>query len=284
MINQYNKIKAVTAGEHLFIFLAGISGKLLREKRISNISYMNMSGREECFGEYLEGALLSFSFKRLMKLAHSIFSNKNVDPARANQDLNRLVKSWFYWLEVDEVNKLTRLCMRAQIASYQKIPKDTREELFYSRSIHFCCFCGCRLSADANGVHYDPSGKLATLEHIWPQSLGGDSESNNLVPACGKCNETKSDIFVWQQALVHDFIHPFNFSADEDSYLKFPRHKKIILQRRAVMMVAQRDGLSLKAAMKKVGPFGDLKALDLNDTWDFFNVENHSDSMGEVLW
>jgi hypothetical protein len=69
-----------------------------------------------------------------------------------------------------------------------------------------------------------------------------------------------------------------------DDFPRLPLVQKILLQRRAVVMLAQREQISLKKALLRVGPFGDLKPLNSDDTWDIFNTQNHLDSLGEVLW
>jgi hypothetical protein len=129
----------------------------------------------------------------------------------------------------------------------------------------------------------DVQGNKATLEHVWPSSLGGDSITDNLVPACANCNVKKGDLVTWEQGSVHEFIYPIDFHLSDD-FPRLPLVQKILLQRRAVVMLAQREQISLKKALLRVGPFGDLKPLNSDDTWDIFNTQNHLDSLGEVLW
>ena len=55
----------------------------------------------------------------------------------------------------------------------------------WRRSIkeHFDCTCVyCGKSYDLSNL---------TLDHVHPRSLGGESLSTNLVPACFSCNQTK---------------------------------------------------------------------------------------------
>jgi len=55
----------------------------------------------------------------------------------------------------------------------------------WRRSIkeHFDCTCVyCGKSYDLSNL---------TLDHVHPRSLGGESLSTNLVPACFNCNQTK---------------------------------------------------------------------------------------------
>lgn len=280
---QFKRIRAVTAGERLFSRLAIYGEKTLLTGRISHQGLVKFSGRGEQFGEYLEGAVLAFSFKRIMKAASGIFQGGKVDVDVGSRRLNSLLRSWFDWLSKEELATLMRDSIRASEASYKTIPNSIKEEIFFSRSIHDCCFCGVRMSPDSEGVFRDNRGAKATLEHIWPSSLGGDSIVENLVPACGVCNTEKADIFVWEQGLVHDFIYPVDFNSS-DFFDRVPIYERLLLQRRAVMFVAQRDKLTLKEALRRVGPYGAMEAIDQSDTWDFFNIQNHSGNLGERLW
>ncbi|WP_454055662.1 HNH endonuclease [Cupriavidus sp. Marseille-Q8015] len=280
---QFKRIRTVTAGERLFSRLAEYGEKELIKGRFSHQGLVRFAGRGEQFGEYLEGAVLAFTFKRVMKAASGIFQGGKVDVDVGNRRLNSLLKYWFDWLNKEELAALMRDTIRASEVSHKTIPNGIKEEIFFSRSVHDCCFCGTRMSPDSNGAFYDNQGKKATLEHIWPSSLGGDSIEENLVPACGSCNAAKADIFVWEQGLVHDLIYPVDFH-NSDFFHRVPVYERLLLQRRAVMFVAQRDKSTLKDALKKVGPYGVIAAIDQSDTWDFFNIQNHSESLGERLW
>jgi hypothetical protein len=66
------------------------------------------------------------------------------------------------------------------------IPQRFRARVRYALSEaqnHRCCYCGKRFGRSASSI--------ATLEHILPQSLGGEWEIDNLAVACGRCNSTR---------------------------------------------------------------------------------------------
>lgn len=48
---------------------------------------------------------------------------------------------------------------------------------------HQCGYCG--------NFCYD---RKMTMDHIYPQDMGGPTITNNLLPACGKCNQQKSNM------------------------------------------------------------------------------------------
>jgi|GEM_PF-1026584 len=280
---NYNKIHAVTGGERLFQRLTTLGGKALVSSRLGQHPFIKLAGRGQQFGDYLEGAVYAFTFKRLMKATHGIFENASISADAGNRELTRLLSQWFDWLTRDEIATLMRDTLRAHAASNKAIAKGIKHDMFGPKRLLRCCFCGVELRPDGKGVFRDPRGNRATLEHIWPSSLGGDSIENNLAPACHECNREKDDLFIWEQGLVHNFVYPINFQ-NSDYLARVPIYERLLLQRRAVILLAQRDQLSLKQALLQVGAYGTWAAIDPGDTWDFFNIQNHSVNLGERLW
>lgn len=283
MADFFSQVKASTAGERLFQRLVVHGMKDLRPSRLGEQKFVRLTGRGAPFGTYLEGSMIAFAFKRIMKASHGIFRDQAVDRAICNAKLSATLREWFGWLDREDLGVLVRDAVRAHDASDNPIPKSIETDIWHKRRIHKCCFCGTALTADADSIVRDTQGNKATLEHVWPSSLGGDSVPDNLAPACTRCNHAKSDLFTWEQGSVHDFIYPIDFHLS-DYLARLPLTQKILLQRRAVVILAQREKISLKQALLRVGPFGDLKPLNADDTWDIFNTQNHLDSLGEVLW
>lgn len=283
MTDSFIQIKPSTSGERLFQRIGAYARDDLASNRLGQQRFVRLTGRGSPFGTYLEGSMIAFTFKRVMKATHGIFRDKNVDPAACNARLTSALRDWFSWLDREALAVLVRAAMRAEESSNSPIPKSVETEIWFTRRIHNCCFCGKPLTADAQSVVKDADGNKATLEHVWPTSLGGDSIPENLVPACGSCNKEKRDLFTWEQGSIHDFIYPIDFHLS-DFLPRLPVAQRILLQRRAVTALAQRERITLKQALLRVGPYGDTKALDFGDTWDFFNTQNHFDSLGELLW
>lgn len=63
---------------------------------------------------------------------------------------------------------------------FRKVPL-SRENVF-RRDNYECVYCG------------NDNRKVLTLDHVVPQSKGGKNSWNNLVTACKKCNNEKSDL------------------------------------------------------------------------------------------
>lgn len=283
MADFFTHIKPSTAGERLFQRIVAIGQQDLASNRLGQQRFVRLTGRGVSFGSYLEGAMIAFAFKRVIKATHGIFRDKNADPAACNARLTATLRDWFGWLDKEDLAVLVRDTLRAEGASNNPIPKSVETDIWHSRRVHRCCFCGNSLRADTGSVVRDEDGNKATLEHVWPASLGGDSIVENLVPACGGCNSEKRDLFTWEQGGIHDFIYPIDFHLS-DFLPRLPVAQRILLQRRAVVTLAQRERITLKQALQRVGPYGAITALDANDTWDIFNTQNHFDSLGEMLW
>ncbi|MGJ7570893.1 HNH endonuclease [Variovorax sp. RB2P76] len=282
-ISRFDRIQFVTDGERLFSDLNKIAQRDLRAAPFSEHPFPRVTGRPRSFGRYAEGSAVAFAFKRILKAAHGIFHDPSIDPTSGNKQLMRVIGDWFDWLDKAEVASLMRATLRAHDASSKPISKSVQALVFGVKRRCKCCFCGGLLERAEDEKFYDAAGKKATLEHVWPASLGGNSIGENLVPACYSCNQAKADVFTWEQANIHDFVYPINFQLSEFRQ-RVPLHQKIVLQRRAVMDLAIRDSLTLKKSLIAIGPFGDIEVLDSSDTWDFFNTQNHYENSGEHLW
>lgn len=55
------------------------------------------------------------------------------------------------------------------------------------------CNWTCVYCAKTGTTSTGPDGRLWHVDHIYPQSLGGDSKSDNLCLSCATCNLAKSD-------------------------------------------------------------------------------------------
>lgn len=69
--------------------------------------------------------------------------------------------------------------------------EDLMVELAYLiRGKERCYYCGMELTS-----------KQVTIDHRHPRDFGGVTITNNLVPACGKCNSTKSNLNEYEFAI-----------------------------------------------------------------------------------
>lgn len=66
------------------------------------------------------------------------------------------------------------------------VSRKVRKEI-YRRDNYTCVFCERKVSDEVE----NSSENLATLDHIYPRSKGGDHSPKNLVTACKWCNDRK---------------------------------------------------------------------------------------------
>lgn len=82
---------------------------------------------------------------------------------------------------------------------------------------HRCLYCQCEV----------PNNKV-TLDHLYPQDVGGPTITNNLLPCCTKCNAEKSNM------TAKEYKHFLKLKSEknkaEKRYLKAIQHKKEILR------------------------------------------------------
>jgi HNH endonuclease len=66
-----------------------------------------------------------------------------------------------------------------------------------------CYMCGIQLKRSGAGRD------RATIEHLWPLSLGGESIEHNLIAACQDCNEKRDNSITWAWGPVQstDYRH-----------------------------------------------------------------------------
>ncbi|MEY4966789.1 MAG: hypothetical protein RL274_2372 [Pseudomonadota bacterium] len=68
------------------------------------------------------------------------------------------------------------------------------------KSQHNCYMCGREFIKD------DEHSK-ATIEHLWPLGLGGESLEENVVPGCQKCNNHRGHAMSWAWGPVQSTYH-----------------------------------------------------------------------------
>lgn len=64
----------------------------------------------------------------------------------------------------------------------------TKRLLVYERDLGLCRYCGVELEVSGT-----PGPRTFTIDHVEPWSRGGSKDVDNLVSACGSCNQHKGD-------------------------------------------------------------------------------------------
>lgn len=118
-----------------------------------------------------------------------------------------------------------------------------------------------------------------SLDHLWPQSLGGVSDEDNLLPSCTPCNGRKMDRIGWDTfGVVIDYAHQ---SGTTDG----SQQTNMALHHRAAARLAERDRITIKEGFLRLGPIRPRQLIDPDerDDW-FFNINVHDISVLPELW
>jgi hypothetical protein len=136
----------------------------------------------------------------------------------------------------------------AEVASHKDVGRSVRSAVLGGRGQLSCYLCAELLDRRAP----EGSPAFATMEHLWPRSLGGDSLEDNLLAACAVCQKVTQDTVSWEWLNAHNFVLPPSPSEDAvnsiGSKARWARHSLHAVD------LAERHGLTLKQALLRLGP------------------------------
>jgi 5-methylcytosine-specific restriction endonuclease McrA len=112
-------------------------------------------------------------------------------------------------------------------------------------------------------------GADVTVDHLWPKSMGGNSEFENLLPCCGDCNSTRGNSMSWAHAWFQGLSASPRPNSHEQSQFNFTKFRVAGMYLRALTHSAA-NGESLQASMIAVGPNVDRDLSDVEQPIDFF--------------
>lgn len=170
-----------------------------------------------------------------------------------------------------ERERLMRLLTEALRQSRRsRTPDVVKQDLleFAKNSHRHCYLCGGRLDFNTTG---QPDSY--TREHVWPKAWGGDSEIDNLLPACKKCNDEKKNRQTWVMSDIQALLLQFS---PFPSLQSLKGSHSFSLHCYAARKLAARKRTTLKQAYLRLGPWTDVRLKDENEVADFFNLENHA--------
>lgn len=131
-----------------------------------------------------------------------------------------------------------------------------------------CCWCGISTSRKSG----TPTHEKATVEHLWPEFLGGTSAPENLTIACEECNSTRKHAFTWAWFPTQ----AVNEKLDEHGML--PREIRLALALHRLIKVASGQTalssrrMSLKDALNLIKPAMPSLSLDAGVRYTFFEI------------
>jgi 5-methylcytosine-specific restriction endonuclease McrA len=207
---------------------------------------VNTIGNSEHFERYFRGAIALYAVRRLKRF----WDEEGAPPE--NTRVRRVAKyvreEVFLGTPEDVTNRLARMFVKAYDASDRRINASTRQTVIEERTPIACYLCGFVLDRDAPDGH----AQLVTIEHLWPSSLGGESDARNLLPACVRCQQRKSDSLSWEWWNIHNLVLPY--APDNECLTSVSWEARIASHYFTVMQWCEEEGHTLKDGFVRIGP------------------------------
>lgn len=171
---------------------------------------------------------------------------------------------------IKEIAQSTRLAALDYIG--RKLTSNQTDEI-HKTEPKYCCWCG---NPTVRRKHASPDQK-ATVEHLWPEFLGGTSVLENLTIACGECNSTRKHAFNWSWFSAQSVNEKLdkNGKLPREILLSIALHRLIKVASGKTALSAKRT--SLKDAAKKL--MGAIPKMNLacDTRYTFFEILHNSE-------
>jgi HNH endonuclease len=253
-----------TNGEYFADFLLRSqidSGPSTREIQRSLIA----TGRGSEWSDALHEMAVLHLARRLIAAAVSIVSGARDWDFLAEREIKQMILDTMT-IDYFVVNEIYERLAPAVRSARQTISNGVRGQLEAQarRSMPWCYLCGTDLDFDVVGP------TAFSLDHVWPRAYGGDSDSENLLPACKSCNERKASIPSWALYPVQALVAGYQLDAADIA--EMPKEMRFAVQARAAADHARRERTSLKEAFIAMGRPDLPSVIDLSTSVDVFNL------------
>lgn len=263
----------MTSGERLASL---IHDEHLNDSRLTKIAKsLAITGRPEQYARYFRELTAVSVACRLISYACGLCDRGNEGDGLDDENpifrtrLTTYIREYLGVYDKNPFNKLYRYVINGRRATLGDISPGLKRALQSAakRKAEKCYMCGQTLDHEDSNSH-----AAITIDHIWPQCFGGESEDENLLPACKSCNTKKKRNFAsWAMVAIQSVAlgwNPQNSAKNSvDGSIRFARHHL------AVWIEASNTLCSLKEAYRRVGSWTDVGIMDIDDDGDFFNIQ-----------
>jgi hypothetical protein len=257
----------VTAGERLYMLLLRLTGRSNWESLRRSFA---LSCRSDEYVELFQEVMTANLTCRTVSLGRSLAKEMSPgDPVYESELKSALIGT--IGIPVSEVATILRGTTDAVKAAEHDFSPREKERLRKAAKLHNvrCYMCGGAIDYDGVGKEW----QAYTLEHVWPQSYGGDSIDENALPACHGCNEKKADFATWGMVAVQSLILGLNPS--NDKLEEIDKTFKFAMLYRAARRFAHIERCCMSQAFIRLGPWRKAELDDPDELADFFTLRNH---------
>lgn len=163
---------------------------------------------------------------------------------------------------------ITEQSRLAALAYVDRRLTDGRKNTTHREERQYCCWCGAHTSRGSSASNTDQ----ATVEHLWPEFLGGTSIAENLTIACKDCNLARQHAFTW----AWFGLQACNEKLDANGRLPRPIYLALALHRLIRVASGQtklsRNPISLKDASKILKGAMPQVSLHPDRRYTFFEI------------
>jgi hypothetical protein len=168
-----------------------------------------------------------------------------------------------------------RVAQASRLASLAYINRQLtpqKKNLVHQTEKAFCCWCGNSTVRSKGAANHEK----ATVEHLWPEFLGGNSAIENLAIACYKCNTARQHAFTWAwfpTASINEML---------DANGSIPREVELSIALHRLIKVASgqtpysKERTTLKNAMRLLNGAIPKLNMYINKRFTFFEILQNS--------
>lgn len=267
-------MKPSTNGERLFLLikneiLPAIRGGGLTWNGMDELFSASCGGAE--FSGYIKGATTIFNMKRLLvfwRHERPYITNQNV---YVTNIATYVGNSIFPGLDLESRKKLARHVVAAELSSFKKIPNDIKRKYNNIPKKIPCYLCNETL----NPTQIDQNARdFFTLEHLWPTSMGGDSNDDNLLPACTICQNLKKNFLSWEWLNIQNSI--YSIAPSDEELKSIPWETRIAKHYLAAIKLAESRNIKLKDSFQQIGPISTpITFIPTSEPITFFDLKTN---------
>lgn len=252
-----------TPGERLFLIAYNLVKDIGQSIPLSNSWIVSTDG----FSEFIRlVAAMELTHRCLNVAVETISENQFSSVERITQELRRIDVG--QGISNGALRTLAEATRLAAIAYVNQKLTDGQKNRTHKNEKPRCCWCGTHTTRAKNNSNDD----TATVEHLWPEYLGGTSVEENLTIACKACNTARQHAFTWAWFALQ------SCNEELDRHNRLPRHIYLALALYRLMRVAagktriSRNLISLKEASTMLKGAVPEVVLQPNRRYTFFEI------------